>query len=478
MALENSPKSCDQTNSWSDLDAFVATPRLGGLVLSPDGKRLLVSLSSLDGDKTGYQSAWWSIDPDAAEPSRRLTRSVEGESSAAFLPDSSLLFTSKRATPPNHDPEADEDADSVQVLWCLPAGSGEAYVVGRREGGWSGILTATANERITLRVPMHRGTNDEQQDAAKRKLRKKNKISAILHESYPIRFWDHDLGPVADRLACGDLVADGADRMLQSTPLTGDIGRALDDAGWSVSADGTRLVIDWSVPRPGGEIAGTIVSIDTATGDRVTIAEDSADEFAGPVISADGSLVACMRVVESTATAAPDTKLWLITAEGSQLLAPDWDRWPQPIAFSPDNQTLYVVADDQGNGPIFAVDIDSGNVRRLTEDGAYSSVLLSADGSSLYAVRASYTDPGTIVAIDTASGKVRELAGPVSYQALPGRLENVETLAADGATIRGYLLLPDGASAANPAPLALMIHGGPLGSSNCWSWRWCPWLLV
>ena len=29
-----------------------------------------------------------------------------------------------------------------------------------------------------------------------------------------------------------------------------------------------------------------------------------------------------------------------------------------------------------------------------------------------------------------------------------------------------------------PAPLMLWIHGGPLGSWNDWSWRWCPWLLV
>ena len=24
----------------------------------------------------------------------------------------------------------------------------------------------------------------------------------------------------------------------------------------------------------------------------------------------------------------------------------------------------------------------------------------------------------------------------------------------------------------------LWVHGGPLGSWNAWSWRWCPWLLV
>ena len=90
----------------------------------------------------------------------------------------------------------------------------------------------------------------------------------------------------------------------------------------------------------------------------------------------------------------------------------------------------------------------------------------------------SYTDPGSIVRIDPASGVTTTLRAPVSYPDLPGRLERVETRAADGVAVSGYLALPTGASAANPAKLALWIHGGPVSSWNAWTWRWCPWLLV
>jgi dipeptidyl aminopeptidase/acylaminoacyl peptidase len=54
----------------------------------------------------------------------------------------------------------------------------------------------------------------------------------------------------------------------------------------------------------------------------------------------------------------------------------------------------------------------------------------------------------------------------------------VETTADDGARVRGWLLLPEGASNASPAPLLLWIHGGPLNSWNAWSWRWAPLLAV
>ncbi len=466
---------------WEDLRAFVATPRLGGLTLSPDGNTLLVAVSSLDAKKTSYTSALWKVDPTGQRPARRFTRSVEGETAAAFLRDGTLLFTSKRPAPPVED----EDADDAGVIWCLPADGGEAYPLARRDGGWDGIVAARDADQVIFAAPVHAGVTDEQADAKKRALRKKKKISAILHEGYPVRFWDHDLGPECTRLMATDLAAttketgDIQPTVADFRDLTGDVGRAIGDS-IEMSRDGTRLLVDWQQPRGGGEMVTSVASIDTATGERTIIAADETDEFAGAVISDDGSLIACIREYPSTPEDAPDQKLWLIDAQTfeGRLLAEEWDVWAQPIAFSPDSSTLYVQLDENGHGPIYAVDIATGERRRLTEEGTFSSVLLSADGATLYAVRTSYTDPGSIVAISSARGTCAELAAPADYPDLPGRLEDVEAGASDGTRVRGYLLLPDGASAEQPAPLALWIHGGPLSSWNSWSWRWCPWLLV
>jgi dipeptidyl aminopeptidase/acylaminoacyl peptidase len=211
----------------------------------------------------------------------------------------------------------------------------------------------------------------------------------------------------------------------------------------------------------------------------VRAAQDDAD-FSDAVVSPDGSLIAAVRETVPTATEPPVVRVWLIdraSGEG-RVLADDWDRWPYPAAFSPDARTLYVVADEDGHSRIFALEVSTGRVRRLTGDGAFSSVVVSPDGATLYAVRTSYTDPGTVVAIDTSDGTLTPLKAPVTYPDLPGTLIDVQTTADDGARIRGFLALPAGASAETPAPLALWIHGGPLGSWNAWSWRWSPWLLV
>jgi dipeptidyl aminopeptidase/acylaminoacyl peptidase len=52
----------------------------------------------------------------------------------------------------------------------------------------------------------------------------------------------------------------------------------------------------------------------------------------------------------------------------------------------------------------------------------------------------------------------------------------VQTTAADGTRIRGWLALPEDGD--GPFPLLLWIHGGPVSSWSGWSWRWNAMLAV
>jgi len=70
------------------------------------------------------------------------------------------------------------------------------------------------------------------------------------------------------------------------------------------------------------------------------------------------------------------------------------------------------------------------------------------------------------------------LPNPGTIAAYPGTLRELRATAADGAEVQSWLVLPEGATAEQPAPLVLWIHGGPLMSWNGWSWRWTPWVLA
>ncbi len=484
---------------WIDLNAYIGLPRLQSLVLSPDGQSLLVSVSSLDADRTGYVSAWWRVDPHGVAAARRHTRSVEGESTAAFTSAGDLLFTSARPAPPagapvpdppgpkseptapdsSGDPSAETDPN---VVWCLPGGGGEAYPLARRNGGWEGIATARQAEVAVFSAGYHVGTSTEAEDQARRASRKKNKINAILHEGYPVRYWDHDLNRTDTRLFAVRLGgAEPLDLDPRSDDLTDLTGTTRGIGGvQAVAADGSFALVTQQVRERAGWTVERLIEVDLHTGEATVRADEQGYGYGDAVLSDDGRWIVCRRESDSTPTSAPRTQLWLIDRESGEgrVLASEWDRWPSPVAFDPAGQTVYAVADEDQRSPIFAVDVASGAVTRLSGDGAFSAVRRSPDGGTLYALRTSYTDPGSVVAVATADGSITELPSPTNYPELPGDLVEVETTTEDGVQVRGLLARPTGASADQPAPLALWIHGGPLGSWNSWSWRWCPWLMV
>lgn len=476
-------RSTPASTPFHDLEAYVALPRVGGLVLSPDGRRLVVGVATVEPAKRQkYVTALWEVDPEGEQPARRLTRGAKGETSAAFTPDGDLLFSAAR---PGTDPD---DEDAPPPLWLLPRSGGEARVVADRPGGLGGVVVARQAGTVVLASATLPASTTVEEEKKGRKARKDAGVDAILHTGYPVRFWDHDIGPARPRLYVGDpadLVpaAPGADEpRMGLRDLTGHVGRALyDDAAWDVTADGSTVVTTWAVAEAEASERFTLVAIDVATGDRRTLADGEDAEYENPRISPDGTQVAAVRWQRSTPTSAPQVRVSLVPLAGGpeRVLTAEWDRWPSAVRWTPDGASLVVTADSDGRGPLFRVDVATGTVTQLThDDWTYSEPAVSPDGRWVYALRSSYLAPAHPVRVALEGGQVEVLPGPAELPELPGRLVEVTANGDDGTPVRGWLALPAGASAAAPAPLLLWIHGGPLSSWNAWSWRWNPWLLV
>ncbi|MCW2760078.1 MAG: family peptidase [Marmoricola sp.] len=466
---------------FHDLDAYIALPRGSGLTLSPGGDRLVTAVQTLNPKRTKWVTALWEIDPTGERSARRLTRSAKGEGGAAFLPDGSLLFTSARP-----DPDTEDD-DEVSLLWLLPAGGGEARVVASRPGGVDDVRVAADAGTVVLSSGTFPSSDSHDAEKDKRKERKDNNVSAILHEGVPVRFWDKDLGPDAPRLFTGELhdspVPDVSDQRVDLTDLTPDAGRALERLEYDVSPDGSTIATTWGVPERGG-LRTALALIDVATKERRVLLDDVEFEHGRPRFSPDGQRLAVVREKRSTPQDPGDLRIAVVSvADGAVLdLTGDWDHWPAgALEWTPDGTSLVLVADENGRAPVFRMHAETGEVTRLTaDDYAYSEVQVSPDGETVYAMRTSYAEPSRPVRIDSTTPDQDSLLllGPSESPALPGTLTEVETTGEDGTRVRSWLALPDGTSADQPAPLLLWIHGGPLGSWNAWSWRWNPWIAV
>jgi dipeptidyl aminopeptidase/acylaminoacyl peptidase len=470
------------SSPFADLAAFVAIPRLGALALSPDGSRLAVSVQTLDAEKKKWQSALWEIDPAGAQPARRLTRSAPGESAPAWAPDGSLLFTSARP-----DPAATENGDPKPALWSLPAGGGEARLVLTRPGGVGSFAVATGSGDVVVSASTMPGGSDPEADEERRTKRKEAGVSAILHEAYPVRYWDHDLGPaVPHAFWAGQIPAEEPPtgpapvELRDLTPEAGPPSGAGDEL--ALSPDGRLLAVAEEVPDGPAGRRTRILLVDTADGSTRPLVDDPLADVYAAAFSPDSRSLVCVRESMSTYTEPPDYRLLLVDVADGTLheLTPDFDRWPSAPQFSADGSAVYFLADEDGRHAIFRVPVDGGTPVRLTRDGAYSDLQVARDGSALYALRSAYDSPSVPVRLDPEAPlqEPPALPNPGSLDALPGTLHEVIATAADGARVQSWLVLPEGASAENPAPLLLWIHGGPLMSWNSWSWRWCPWVMA
>jgi len=476
------PSTNPASSPFADLAEFVALPRIGALALSADGARLAVSVQTLDPQRKKWQSALWEVDPAGSRPARRLTRSAPGESSPVWAPDGSLLFTSARP-----DPDATENGDPTPALWSLPSGGGEARLVLTRPGGVSAVAVAVGTGDVVVAASTMPGGADAEADEERRTKRKDAGVSAVLHEAYPVRYWDHDLGPEAPHLFWAGRLPDeepaAGGEPIELRDLTPDAvppSGAGDD--FALSPDGRLLARAEEVPDGPAGRRTRIVLTSTEDGRTRTLVDEPLADVHAPHFSPDGATLVCVRESSSSYAEPPDYTLLLVdVADGAvRELTAGFDRWPSAPQFSADGAAVFFLADDDGRHAIFRVAVDGGPPVRLTGDGAYSDLQVARDGSALYALRSAFDSPSVPVRLDPESPMQDPavLPNPATLAGLPGTLHDVRATAADGAEVQSWLVLPEGASAETPAPLVLWIHGGPLMSFNSWSWRWCPWVLA
>lgn len=460
---------------FSDVEGLLRLPRLASLT-ALQGGRVVAAIQEADEHGARTPSALWELDPTGTEPARRLTRSEKGESGPRPGPDGSVLFTSARP-----DPDGDSFEDEPGI-WRLPA-SGEAELVAAAPGGLELLAVADDGTMLAATQVLPGGTLED--DAERRSARKDAKRTTIWHTGMPIRQWDHEVGDQERHL----LLVSPAGKLADLTPGAGTV--ALTSASADLSPDAQTVATSWTRRAAGGETRSDLMLLDVGSGERTVLLEaDDEAQYSSPSFSPDGNRLALLRSTLSTPADTSYDRLEIhtlavagqdggdhagdgivstghVTAELGDLTLTDLD-WA-------DATTLLVAGDLHSSGAVLAIDASTGTSRALAGDGVFSSLSAAEDGT-VHALRSDVGTPPRPVRI-AADGTIAELPAPGAVGALPGTLEWVST-DVDGIEVGGWLCVPASASAAEPAPVMLWIHGGPHGSYNAWSWRWCPWFAV
>jgi dipeptidyl aminopeptidase/acylaminoacyl peptidase len=462
-----------------DLDHYFRLPRVSGLILSPDGRRLIATVATATPDGKRFVNALWELDPEGERAPRRLTRSAPGESGAAFLSDGSVVFTSTRADP---EATATDGDDEVPALWLLPPGGGEAWMVAAAPGGITAVRGACEAPTLAFVAKLFPGAETLEQDRERGKARDDAGVGAQLFESYPIRYWDHYLGPREPRLFATAAPAAGDGRIDPPPSLTPNPGFALEEASFDLTQDGATAVTTWELDDDVRNPRAQLVAIEVASGQRRVLLDDPGSTVTEVACSPDGRHVVCERIWPGTPERPTRVTLWLFDlagGEGRDLL-PGSPLRPEGPVWTPDGAAVLFHSDEQGRAPVFRVELDGGAVTRLSADGSFSHLCPAPDGRRLYALRDTVASPPEAVALATtgADQRAEPLPTPGLPLEVPCSVAEVHTSASDGTPLRAWLVLPTGASPSSPAPLVTFIHGGPVASWSGWTWRWNAPLLA
>src|SRR5262249_61386603 len=137
---------------------------------------------------------------------------------------------------------------------------------------------------------------------------------------------------------------------------------------------------------------------------------------------------------------------------------------PDAFAWAADGRSLYFAADERAARHLFAVPLEGGEVKRLTEGlRVHDHFTFSRDGRRMAFLIDEPATPREVYTADLSDLKPRRLTttNPQLAGVALGRVEPFQWKGSDGLEIEGLLIKPVGYREGTRYPLLTYVHGGP-----------------
>jgi Tol biopolymer transport system component len=372
--------------------------RIGTPALSPDGKLAVYDVKRYDAENDKGDADLYLVPTGGGKP-QRLTSMKGNESEPAWSPDGHwIAFVAKRGD------------DKQPQLYVIAANGGEAQRVGDIPTGVASPKWFPDSKRIAFITEVWPDITDWAKTKEKLTQREESKMTAMTWDRPPVTHWDHF---IEDRIPhLYSVSVEGG----TPTAITLSSGHSLPrrESGtesYDISPDGQQVAFVSNTDASGIDENTDVYVVPAAGGPAKNVTADNPADDDNPSFSPDGRYLAYTK--QTIKGFYGDTKqLWLVDrkSDARRRVSAKWDRSVSDIVWSPDSKSFYAPIDDAATERVYRFDVAKGTQHALTTTSSFNALAIAGKPATLVALRQSFTEPPTLVRIDTKDGTPTKLS--------------------------------------------------------------------
>lgn len=453
-----------------DVRDMVNFDRVSEPTLSPDGKSVVYGLRQVDFAANKAKTGFWKQSLISKQAPVRVTAEAFNVNSPSFSGDGQhIYFLSSKS-------------GSMQ-LWKQALSGGDAVQISSYPLDIGSYKLSPDGKSVAVSLEVFNDCNDLACTKKRLDDTEASKVTGVLYEKLFIRHWDTWADGRNNQLFIASFTADGkldGEPRKISNGIDGDIpSKPFGDASeYAFSPDGKTIVFNARIAGK-TEAWSTNFDLYAVAVDGMGVAKNLTAENpawdTGPVFSHDGKTLYYRAMKRATFEADRFGVIAMDLATGTKReINATWDRSADSLLLSADGKSLYTVTDDVGSHALFAIDTGTGAARRLVSNGMVSG--FDIVGNTLVFARSTLTSPAQLFSANSAGGKIRQVsnfnADKLKDIAM-GAYEQFNFKGWNNETVYGYVVKPVNFDKNKKYPVAFLIHGGPQGSfGNNFHYRW------
>jgi dipeptidyl aminopeptidase/acylaminoacyl peptidase len=434
--------------------------RIGEVEPSPDGSRLLLTITYYDLSENKGNTEIWLMNIDGSGLTR-LTETTFGEFNPRWKNNETIAFLSTESGSPQ--------------LWEMNINGTGKKQLSNWEKGLNGFSFSPDGSKIvfTSDVKVNPTTVDLHPDLPK--------ATGRIQNDLMYRHWDHWVDDFS-HIFIADFGAQGFTNpkdIMEGEPWESPLRPfgGMEQIAWS--PDGKTLVYTARKKQGLAYARSTnsdLYAYNLETGQTTNLTEGMMGYDQNPVFSPDGSHLA-WESMERDGYEADKIRLFVmnLSTGEKQDLSKNFDQNVHSIVWSADASRIYFTSNWHALDQVYSIELATKAIRKITEGvHSYTEVMLS--GNKLVGKRMSMSMPVELYLIDENSGEQQQISfvnKPIFDHIRLGRVEERWLTTTDNKQMHTWVIYPPDFNPAQKYPALLYCQGGPQSTvSQFWSYRW------